>query len=331
MLHNLFGSNRPVVLAFLVLPAIGVGILAHYFGTYPSMVLGGPVFEWFHGLLLPFPAVHIALGLALIILNTGILNSIFNRHDFANKENFFPAFVFFFFSTSDLSWVYFNPVQLGVLFLLLSLRRLLTVYRVATPTSMLFDSGFLLGMAVICLPLSVFLIPLLWLGLMQLRSFNFREWVVPVVGLIIPVLYTAVVFWWVDVLPEMELFMIHDFSNIGFSVENIDGPQVPFLFMTGGICLFGFFRFVSDMNISTVHRKNSKAVFVWLSALILITVIYGLGIKVENSGLGILLAAPVAVFSAIFFSGNKRQRLIQTLFYLWWISSIIHMLFTGVL
>jgi len=330
MLHNLFGSNRPVVLAFLVVPAICIGVLAHYFGTEPLIVLGGPVFQWVYNFLMPFPAVRIALGLCLIILNTGILNSIFNRHNFANKEQFLPAFVLFFFSVADLSWVFFNPVQLGVLLLLLSLRRLLTVYRVPNPTRMLFDAGLLMGIGALFLPLIVFLFPLLWLGLLQLRSFDLREWVVPFVGLTLPIIYAVIVFWWVDVFPAFDLFMIQDFGNIGFHSKNYDPAQYPFLVLTIAICMMGLVRFAYDMNVSTVHRKNSKAVFVWLSFLILIAVIYGSGIEVVNNGLWSILAAPVAVYSAIFFSVTRRQRVIQTLFYLWWISSIIHMLFTGV-
>ncbi len=331
MLHRLFGSNRPIVLITLVLPALIVGILAGRYASPPSIIFGGPVFDLLYPYLSTYPIVLIASGLALTLVNAGILNSIFNRHGFASREHFLPALVFFFFSISDLSWVYLNPVHFANLFVLLGLRRLLTVYRMATPTRMLFDSGVFLGLGTLFFPMLVFAVPVLWLGLIQLRTFDLREWIIPLFGLLTPAVYVLVGYWWVSSWPEIDEFILTDIREIGFSFSGRHALTYPFLVITAVVGLMGFLQFISDMNVSTVHRKNSKAVFIWFSILVVLLCIYASGLQVVQSGLLGMLAAPVAIYAGIFFSGAKRTMILHTLFYLWLIFSVVHLLFTGVI
>src|SRR5690606_26963099 len=89
-----------------------------------------------------------------------------------------------------------NPVLIGNIFVLLALRRILRMYRVQEITSMIYDAGVFLALGVLFFPLLIFVVPLLWLSLKQLRTFNIREWVVPIIGLLTPMAFAVVLFWW---------------------------------------------------------------------------------------------------------------------------------------
>jgi hypothetical protein len=328
MLHSLFGSNRPVVLTLLVLPALAAGTLAFFYGGDSEMTFGGPAFDFIHAQLLPFRWLRILFGISLILINASLLNTITNRHDYANVEHFFPALIFFVFSISDLSWISLNPVQFAHLFTLLALRRLLTVYRVPSPTPMLYDAGLFMGIGVFFFPLLIFVLPILWLGLMQLRSFNLREWLVPVFGVLTPVFYAIITFWWMGYTAEIDEYLILDTSNLGINFGDRYALTYPFIVLTILVTVAGLLQFISDMNVSTVHRKNSKSVFLWFTLLVVIMAVYATGLASDYTGLLSIFGTIVAVFGVIFYVGTKRGIIVRTVFYLWLVFAVMHMYFT---
>lgn len=320
-----------MVISLLVIPAIAVGLLAYFYGGETLDTFGGPIFDHIYAWLLPYKAVRIALGLSLILVNASLLNGIANRHNYAHVEHFFPVLIFFFFSVSDLSWVSLNPIQFANLFTLLALRRLLTIYRVTSPTAMLFDAGLFLGIGILFFPLLVFALPILWLGLMQLRSFNLREWLVPVVGVLTVVFYAVVAFWWFEYRVEIDEYLVVDTRELGFSFSGRHLYTYPFLVVTVVLAIVGLLQFISDMNVSTVHRKNSKSVFLWYALLILLMAIYASGLATDRTGFLGVFGPLVAVFGGIFFIGTKRLVILRSVFYLWLLFVMLHMYFTLVL
>src|SRR5690554_1786237 len=178
MIHSTFGSNRPMVFGVLLIPAIIYGVLALNFAQAPVHTLGGPLFDLLVGYV-STPYISVILGLIVNLIGAFLVNLLFNSHDYSERENYFPALFYFLLASLELSWIYLNPVLIGNVFVLLALRRILRMYRVQEITSMIYDAGFFLALGALFFPLLVFVFPLLWLSLIQLRTFNLREWTVP--------------------------------------------------------------------------------------------------------------------------------------------------------
>ncbi len=244
-----------------------------------------------------------------------LVNIIFNRHEYASRENYFPSLVYFLFCASDLSNFYLNPLILANFFALLGIRRLLAVYRLSSPTFMMFDSGVFLALAVLIFPPFIILLPLLWVGLFRLRSFDLREWLLPMAGFLTPLAYAVAGYWWFGTLPDLLKF----FEFEGGLLHAPEAGAIGYLFYVAValLTLLGLGQFIADMGISTVHRKNSKAVFMWYAVFSLLVFIYCLGLSVNERRLYLLLAPSVAIFMGIFFSGSRRVNLLKACMYAW--------------
>src|SRR5690606_11515666 len=148
------------------------------------------------------------------LIGAFLVNLLYNSHDYPERENYFPALFYFLLASLELSWIYLNPVLIGNIFVLLALRRILRMYRVQEITSMIYDAGFFLALGALFFPLLIFVFPLLWLSLKQLRTFNFREWIVPLVGLLTPGVFTWAVFWWKGY--SLNVAEYTDFNSLSF-------------------------------------------------------------------------------------------------------------------
>jgi len=142
-----------------------------------------------------------------------------------------------------------------------------------------------------------------------------------------------VAYWWFEVSPDFDEF----FDLAGRFTFGPDGSGegrnlfFAFSAVTMLPVLIGLGIFVSGMGVSTVHRKNTKRVFMWMSFFLLLTFVYT-GFLQESDVASVALLAPAAaVFAALCFISERRKVLIDILFYVWIAFAVLHMLYTGVL
>lgn len=330
MIYSIFGSNRTVVLGLLILPAVAFGVLAFYYTSSPIMPLGGPAFDWLNGLI-PISTIQILLGILVNLVGAFLLNRLYNAHDYANKENYFPALFYFLFTNLQLSWGYFNPVFIGNVFVLLALRRILRMYRVQEITGMIYDAAVFIGIAALLYPPFILAFPLLWISLAQLRTFNIREWLVPLTGLLTPVLYAAVFYWWFG----LNLDLARYFQLAPLPLKTLLSQHSFLFYLVLIFSLFVFFGgmliFVREMGVSTVHKKNTKKVFITLTFILCAVWLASVAINENQTGLPGLFAIPVSVFGGILFSSNRRKKVLSFIFYIWLFLLVFYPLFTEVL
>ena len=330
MIYSIFGSNRTVVLGLLVLPALAFGTLAFFYTTSPVMPLGGPAFDWLYAQI-PLSILQILLGIAINLTGAFLVNRLYNAHDYADRENYFPALFYFLLTSLQLSWLYFNPVLVGNVFVLLALRRLLRMYRVQEITGMIYDASVFLGIAALFYPPFFLAFPLLWISLIQLRTFNIREWLIPISGLLTPVLYAAVFYWWFD----LKFDPAHYFQLEPVQLQSLISSHSVIFYLVLIFSSFVFFAglliFIREMGVSTVHKKNTKKVFITLTFILGLVWLVSIALNEGQTGLPGLLAIPVSVFGGVLFSrARRRKKIMTTVFYIWILILILYPLFTEV-
>lgn len=322
MLHALFSSNRPIVLGILAVPAILFGVYAFSNALPPEAMTGGPLFDLLEKHILKVRWIHLTLGMAVNIFGAIILNRISNRHEYSTKENYFPGLLYFFFVSLDPQWIYLNPISISNVIIFLALRRLLAIHRVQDAAGKVFDSGLILGFGSLFFPPLILGIPLIWLSLSQLRTFNFREWFVPISGFVIPFIYAAVYYWWYGLSIELNEYT----TSLALSWGNVfrsDGPiENGFIAFSIGLSLFGMVRFFSGLSSSTVNQKNTRIVFLWMSAILLMLYTYISALAIDVAGSPMLMAAQFSIFGSVFFLIEKRKKIISALFYIWLAAAI---------
>lgn len=317
MLHALFSSNRPVVLGILAVPAILFGVYAYSNAVQPDAIAGGPLYDILERHILKIKWLHLTLGMAVHIFGAIVLNRISNRHEYCIKENYFPGLLYFFFVSLDPQWLYLSPIGISNVIIFLALRRLLAIHRVQDAAGKVFDSGLILGFGALFFPPLIFGIPLIWLSLSQLRTFNFREWFVPVSGFVIPFIYAAVYYWWNGFSVQLNEYTT-DLALAWGDIFKSDAPaEIGFIVFSIGLALVGMVRFFSGLSSSTVNQKNTRIVFLWMGAILLMLYTYVSALAVDVAGTPMLMAAQFSIFGSVFFLIEKRKKIISALFYVW--------------
>ncbi len=330
MIFGLYGSNRSFVLGFLALPVLAFAILAFFFSAPVHDVVGGPVYQWVYGFLAPSKIGLLAIGSLVHFGSAVLINAISNGHNFNSKENYFPALLYILMVGFDLEGWYFNPFSTGLLFLLLALRRLLTLFRAQRAISPLYDAGLFIALAVLFYPPLLLLAPVLWIAPALLRSFELREWMVPLAGLITPCIYLFAVIFLFDYQIPWD-----DYITRGSEVWSVEVATWKFwewtlTVLTVLMFVLGVFKILSVMSTSTVHLKNSKKIFIWTAVLLIATFFYAIGLEAEKLFPVALLALPFSVAMGEFFVVNSKRFWASILFYVWLVAALASPVFGSV-
>lgn len=128
----------------------------------------------------------------LCLASGAFLISLFTiKHEIADKQNYLPAFLYLFFSALSLDKNLVHPALIANIFILLSLNALIDTYREENVLSKLFNAAFYATLAVFLYINYAFFIFLFFIALITLRSFNWRELVISLLGFIAPVFIYA--------------------------------------------------------------------------------------------------------------------------------------------
>lgn len=319
MVHSAFGSNRPLVLIFLILPATAMLIAKWYATDFPNCEFSGPAADLLRSFIQPFPYLRILLGVLLILGIAFLLNVIYNRNDLATSENYFPALIFTAFAALNLKSIDFHPIYLSSLLLLLALRRLLTLYRSTAALSVGFDSGFFLGLGVLFFPPSIILLPLIWIVFARLRPFNFKEWIAPLTGVLTVGLYTLLYYYLGDY--ELSVLEYFDFGEVLEEIPDSDGRfgVLSIAAFTLLLVIMGLYSFVSELRKSTLRKKTTKIIFLWTSFLLLMEFFFASLLSGDSGGIWLIMAIPVAVYGGVYFSGRDRRGQVRVIFFYTWL------------
>jgi len=319
MVHSAFGSNRPLVLVFLAIPALAFMIAKVFDPVFPESDLAGPAADVLLDFLRPYSFLRILLGLALILGNAVLLNIIYNRNDFAQSENYFPALIFTAFAALNLKSIDFHPIFISSLLLLLALRRLLTLYRSTNALSVGFDSGLFLSLSILFFPPSMIMMPLIWIVFARLRPFNFKEWMSPFTGVITVAVY-AFVFYYIGGY-QLEL---NEFFQYGEILEEIPENNrrlgvISIAAITVLMVVLGLYFFMAELRKSTLRKKTTKTIFSWTSFLLLVQFFYTSLLKGDSGGLWLIMGIPVAVYGGVYFSAKRRRQNARVIFFYFWL------------
>lgn len=186
-MFKLFAGNQPLVLILLPIIPIANLVLESYFpvftayGSFETNLWGMSVqseFNWLLGLS----------SVALIVLNGIIINHTFNKHEFFERNTYLPALIYVILATLFPMSTVFNGEALAQTFIVLMILQLFQLKQNEDGRASCFNSAFFLTLAVSLNPIYIFLFPFLWLGIIRIRPFVFREYLLTLAGSVVPLL-----------------------------------------------------------------------------------------------------------------------------------------------
>lgn len=187
---KLFGSNQPFVLALIPIMVLLHFTLDAFFPSF-ELLASGQENLW-HLDFNKLSVLYSRIGaFILLTLNAILVNRVFNTHEFYDRNTFLPSLVY-------LLLVFLFPLSLRMqedliahTFFILCLSKLFDVKQNDDARQSTFLSGLFLGCAITFLPIYIYFLVFLWMGTLSIRPFVLREFILPFLGVILPLGWVA--------------------------------------------------------------------------------------------------------------------------------------------
>lgn len=311
MLLRVLKSNPLISLVLPVLLAVAVWFSVFAIHGGVQVKSGIPMFEVLFGWLLKLPIVSIIVAFALLAFEAFTWNTFINTQGLLKQSSYFTATLYLLLYSCRPILVNFYPSLLAALFLILALKRLAESYKKEKALSEAFDAGIFIGIAsLLYFPLTIFLI-FLWIGLLTMRSLIWREWVVSLIGFILPfgfalgyysVFYSPENFWYEKLLAPLGNY--HKPPYPGWEAIFL----VVTLVLTFIISIFFYLKKFSD---NIVKNQKISALIIWFACFSGASVL----LSPERDGRAFsLLAMPLSFIYSNYFVRTKARFIPELLF-----------------
>jgi hypothetical protein len=261
MLVNLYSAKTPItvfslplLIALLAVPIFLIPIEeTTYFWDWQNLLVN---------LVKKKPITNFAATVLMVSVIAHQINVVFNQNSFYSKASYLPGLIYVL-SLFSLRQLEFSTDLLAQLFIIIALGNFLKLKRQDGAKTIMFWGGLFLGLAIIFSAFSVALILLPWICLAVFRPFVWREWLLVLFGILMPIFYYVSI-----------LYMVRggfDFKVAeSISPENVehDLASVSVLGVFGLIVLASLFKYFSVLR-SQINRFKKQSLiifhFLWIA------------------------------------------------------------------
>lgn len=188
---RLFANNEAYVLILIPFLVVGHLLLDIYFPNFEMLSIGQE--NLWEIDFTEIPALYSrAAAFVLVSSNALLINYIFNSHEFFERNTYLPSLIY-------ILLVFMFPMSLrlgedliGHTFFMLSLHQLFNIKQNEDARHMSFLSGLFNGIALSFLPIYIYFLLFLLLGIFSIRPFVLREAVLPFVGVVVVLMWVAI-------------------------------------------------------------------------------------------------------------------------------------------
>lgn len=321
MMIRLFRSPQPM--AMFALPGfLALLVLFASLGDSPLAAISAGWFPFSSVLnwMQSFGFLGVLFNIPLLLIQAFLVNYLVDSHRLLPKQSYLPAFVYLLVAGSFSSLLSPNPVVLANLFLLLAFHQLLRLSNASQALPPAFNFGLLIGLGSFFYPPAIVFFPLIFVSLTYFRNFQLREWLVPLIGFGLPMVYLWVAYSYF--LPEFSFW-----NPVGMTTDALEvllwlTPSEWGFLVVGGIAFGLSFRpFVRLIGVNKVRMRRSLELLVWTFFVTLASQWLEPG---PSHQILLLIAFPLSVFFANYALQARRPWVAELVFGVWVILAIYH-------
>ena len=273
-----FRSNQLINAFFLLLYA-GLVQLGYFFWSEPGLAPHGepgPAYDLLTRLwpqLETQPSVQHLAGLACLILLAFLMNGFVNRWRITHHNTMLPALAVVLLGSLFRDFTFFGPIWPALLLVPAILWQLFQIYSDERITLSIFYIGLCTGLAAAFYPPIIGLLPWIVFSLATFRKFVLREYLVILVGILVPWIWLVVGYFWFDSLPLLGSYW-HALSigwrSITDSFHEVDWLKTGIaLFLLTGLA----FRLIGSLSSSVIQLRKYARVILAIGPLSLVCLI----------------------------------------------------------
>ena len=323
MFIRFFKSNNAAAFIFLPLLALAIWGFGFFFPPVQPTDHTMPFYDLISGVISKIHWLNIFIAMILVVGEAFLLNYIVNENDLFTKQSYLPALFYVLFMSNNNAMLTNHPQLFANLFIIFAIDQLLNSYRKDKAFAEAFNAGFLVSIATLFYFPYIVFAPVLGIAFILLRPFIWREWIISIIGLLLPYCFILTYYFWNDSLnvlwyEKMYFQIIHELPKFNFS------SSFYFTMIIGwGILLFSFGSLIGGLTGGAQKSKKSMILMIWLFVFSIATVLTAPEISTKSFS---AFAIPASLFCANYFLNIKKQWWAELLFLLLFSSIIINLL-----
>lgn len=218
-----------------------------------------------------------------MFVNALLLNGIYNRNGFQEKNTYLPALLYVVFQSFFHSFYFLTGLGIATTLLILAFWQLLKLDQNTDGRKAVFNASILLGVSATFYPLLLVSIPFLFGMIWILRPFVFRESALAIIGFVTPLIYVGVYRWVMGI----------ELDNDELSSASSEWKLLDMYVAAGAMVLIvfaGFRALFNKINQSSIRLKKIFRINTMLLTLFAIITLLEITTykKVEAGSLGLI-------------------------------------------
>lgn len=303
---RLFTSNRPIVI--LLLPIL----IATYQGVHlitQGITYGRQINLGFYGTIEINPILGVALSLIFVFLNAFLINFIFNRNEFWDRNMYMPSLLYVVLMSFYSSYNCWDGMLLSHTFLILALNQLFKLRQNEDGREAVFNASLFVGAAASFHPPILIFLPFLFTMVWFIRPFVFKESLLILTGFIIPLIYGGLYLKYKGELLDLKLLK----QTTDYNIQRINFLVTATLFSL--LLIVGLLGVRARLNKSSIRfRKLVRILWTYFFLAIVFGVVefiyFG---QIERFS---FLIIPLPFFLAYSFTHKSFSGVANILFYI---------------
>ncbi len=268
--------------------------------------------------------LNVIIALLLLFIEAIILNFTVSNNKLTKKNTFACAFIYFLLMSFSPDLLTLHPVLIANFFLILALNMVFKIYGKRDAFAEVFNASFLISIASFFYFPAIFFILLIWLSFLVYRLQTWHEFVISILGLILPYIFLASYYFWIDKLGffvDMYLSFFYNPESIVFNYNTFESVSIGFITI---LLFFSIINFLFRYNENLISIRKKIAVIILLLLVSILSLIYANGLCKFNES---IIFIPVSVLITFYLSFVKRKFWAKTIFTLLILSIVISIFF----
>lgn len=317
----LFRDRSVFNLFTLVLLALAVHL--HFFVSPVQVIWNDTngLFSWLISTYIRFwPATVLFILYHVLLLSQAIrLNWVLDNMKMFPNSNYVPAMTMVLLSGLFTAGCAISPALFSGHLLIWVFVRVTRLYNHPSPKALLFNTGMVLGIAIMCYHPFFIVVFLVLFALAIVRSFKINEWMVLILGVLIPYYFAGSVAYLTDNF--LYFFQWLPTVSLGLPITQLDLFSIVSLSMLG-IAIFLGLAYWQQFNGRLLMQLRKY----WSVLLLMLFLTINLPFLVSKEAMfaGWLFIIPLSAFFSSFFSVPRRLVLPNLIFWLLAAALVLH-------
>ncbi len=297
------------------LTVLSIGLHLHFFTSIPVVITGEN--DGLISLLLTKYFVHLPQALLFVVYHLVVLlqairlNMVLNEQRMFQTHTYTVAMAYVLLSAVLPQWCSISAALISNFLLIWIFTKLSKLYNNPAPKTMLFNTGLIVGATILCYHPTAMLVPVVLFALAVVRPFRLAEWMILLMGALVPFYF---LFSWLFLTDRLGSFLLFlpllklALPLTKWSIDLLVSLSYLFIVLMSGM----YYWQVSMGRMGIQMRKNWGVMVVMLLILLPVPFIF------KHAGIeaAVMSLVPLAAFSSNAFSGPRRLIFPNLLFWL---------------